>query len=336
MPKFVVLLAVYAAVVSTLLLYESRQPTPLGSSSELQASSGARTGAPFLNPRDSSDEQVRLVLYEVRKLLREQIAQALEDVDWRLSRIESLREATEEGLEVAERTATEAGRSSFSRLSAMDKQLKEMGHTSALLEDLRKTLASVTGRLVSLEERPAQIIREVGVGNGTPARHKEPEAQKPPVRTLPGPRRKDPEVVRAEVAQARKDLVSKDLSVLFPAIEKVREHRVLAAVPRLLEILSTFPEEFGRSAAAGALGSMKIADAIPALAEAIVDRSGLVAQQANKSVRQITGFDSEMSPSARVRERRTVRNRVKDWWRMHEQEVRERLHQPATTGGGGG
>lgn len=325
MSKLVVLLAVYAAAVSTALLYKASQASTPGSAHGPEA-----TGA-FLDPGDSSDEQVRQVLFEARKLLQDQIAKTLADVDWRLSRIESLRAATEDGLEVAERTATEAGRTTYARLAAVDKRLKGMGRTVERLAELRATLTSMDERLKTVETRPAQIIREVG--GASSARKDEPKVRKPLVRTLPGPTRKDPEVVRAEVEQARRDLASTELSVLFPAIEKVREHRVLDAVPRLIEILGTFPKEFGRSAAAGALGRMLIADAVPALADAVVDKSSMVAQQANKAVREITGFNSEMSPSARVRERRTIRSRIKEWWRMHEQEVRERLHQPRKADG---
>jgi hypothetical protein len=319
MSKFVVLLTVYAAVVSTLVGYR------LFESEKNQAASRASGHKPFLNASDPADEQVRLVLFEARKLLQDQVSATLKDIDWRLSRIESLREATEDGLEVAERTATEASSMAHDKIAALEDQVKAMGESTEALDALRETLAALEGRLKEVEERPAQIIREVAGASGAPAKPAEPEVKRP---TLPGKAVQDPAVVAAEVKKARADIMSDELAVVFPAIEKIRKHRVLDAVPRLLEILATFPEEFGRSAAAAALGRMKIADAVPALAEAVTDKSGLVAQQANKSVRQITGFDSALSASARVRERRTVRNKIKEWWRAHEAEVRERLGQP--------
>ena len=328
MSKLVVLLTVYAAVVASFVGWKVLEWEKQGSAPT------AAKADPFLDAEDPADEQVRQVLYEARQLLREQVAETLQDIDWRLSRIESLREATEEGLEAAERTATEAGSSAHTKLSSIESQLDAMGKSAAELAETRKALAALEARLKAVEERPAQVIREVApAGTAAPAKPKPPE---PKVPTLPVGPKKDPAVVAAEVAKAREDIMSKELNVIFPAIEKIREHRVLDLVPRLLEILATFPEEFGRTAAAAALGRMQIADAVPALAEAVTDKSGMVAQQANKSVRQITGFDTEMSPSARVRERRTVRNRIKEWWRTHEKEVRERLGQPAASPGGGG
>ena len=324
MSKIVVLLTVYAAVVSSVLGWKMLER-------ERQAATSSPGAAPFLDPGHASDEQVRQVLFEARKLFRDEIAETLKDIDWRLARIEALREATEEGLEAAERTATEASAASVGRLEALQKKLDTLGSSNTELEAVRASLAALSERMTRVEERPAQVVREIVREGGVAPRIEEPKRPQ-----LPGKAQRDPAVVAAEVAKARTDIMSNELDVVFPAIEKVREHRVLDLVPRLLEILESFPEEFGRTAAAAALGRMQVADAVPALAEAVTDKSGLVAQQANKSVRQITGFDSQMSPSARVRERRTVRNRIKEWWRTHEQEVRERLGQPSGSGGGGG
>jgi hypothetical protein len=321
MSKFVLLLSLCALVASAVAIWKVQ---------ELEKRGAARPPAsePFLSAEHSSDEQVRQVLYEARKLLQDQVADTLKDIDWRLSRIESLREATEDGLEAAERTATEAGSNAFGRLEAMEARLAAMGQGGEELNALRATLGALAERLQAVEERPAQIIREVGGGGGAA----KPVDEGPKRPTLPGAAAKDPALVAQEVEKAKTDIQSDDLNVVFPAIEKVREHRILEAVPRLIEILGAFPEEFGRTAAAAALGRMEIADAVSALADAVTDKSSMVAQQANKSIRQITGFDSELSPSARVRERRTVRNKIKEWWRAHEAEVRARLGQPA--GGG--
>ena len=77
---------------------------------------------------------------------------------------------------------------------------------------------------------------------------------------------------------------------------------------------------------------MKVCDAMEALADALIDSAPAVAQQANRSILAITGFDADLSPTARIRERRRARTAVYGWWRMHEQEVRDRLGQPKATG----
>lgn len=323
MSKLVVFLTVYAAAVASFLLYDHLEQRK-------QATTSASEPA-FLDPGQSSDAQVRKVMAEARALLRSEIEATLKNVDWRLARIEALRASMEEGVEAAERTATEAGQANYGKLEAMQEEVDGFAKAVESLAALRKTLAGLETRLKEVEERPPQVIREVAAAAAQPGKKAAdaPKAFEPKIPALPGPARKSPEVVAAEIAKAREDILSKDLAVLWGAIEKVRQHKVMDAVPRLIEIMSSFPEELGRSNAAAALGHMQVADAVPALTEALVDKSGLVAQQANKSIRQITGFDTQMSPSARVRERRTIRSRVKEWWRAHEEEVRKRLGQPA-------
>lgn len=326
MSKFVVLLSVYAAAVASFLLYDHLKVP--------NAPARGVADRAFLDSAQSSDVQVRKLMAEARGLLRDEIKETLKNVDWRLARIEALRASMEEGLEATERTATEAGQANYGKLEAMQEEVNAFGQAARSLADLQQTLSALEARLKDVEERPAQVIRQVASAGASPGKKTAdaPKAFEPKIPILPGPARKSPEVIKAEIEKARKDIQSEELTVLWGAIEKIRQHRVLDAVPRLIEIMSSFSEELGRSNAAAALGHMQIADAVPALAEALVDKSALVAQQANKSIRQITGFDSQMSPSARVRERRTIRGRVKEWWRANEAEVRQRLGQPASGG----
>lgn len=101
-------------------------------------------------------------------------------------------------------------------------------------------------------------------------------------------------------------------------------------MPRLVEILKDDKkfEVFYRTAAAAALGEIKACDAVEGLAEALTDKAMMVAQQANKSIRLITGFDSGLSPTARIVERRDAHTKFLEWWRKHEDEVRTGLGQP--------
>jgi hypothetical protein len=86
--------------------------------------------------------------------------------------------------------------------------------------------------------------------------------------------------------------------------------------------------------AAAALGGISIADGMDALIEALVDDDSSVATQASKAIRRITGVDLDFSAKAGIRERRKAKTEMKQWWKEHEQEVRDRLGQPKTSVGG--
>ncbi len=314
MSKIAVLLALYAAAVSTYLLLEARK----GGGSAQTQSSASSAGHPDL----------RKLMGEARSLMRAEVKETLRNIDWRLGRMDELSKSMQAGLLAAQSTAEDAADANYGKLETLEEVVQGFGRSTAELAKIRVEFATLRERMQALEERPAQVIREIVRGGGpTPAKKSGPDRKR-----LPVAERKDPKVVAAEVAKARQGIKSDDLEVLFPAIEKIREHRVLDAVPRLIEILASHKDEFGRAACAAALGKMLVADAVPALTEALVDKSELVAQQANKSLREITDFDTELSATAGIRKRRTARNKMKEWWRSHEDEVRGRLGQPKPGG----
>lgn len=320
MSKLAAILALYAAGVATWWLVDGRGATAPGPAAVRVA--GGDAGA----------EQLRLLMTEARRRLRAEIKDMVKDVDLRLSRIESLRKSMDAGLAATQEAAEGAAEGSFSKLEEMTQELQAVKAEVGGLKALAKPLASLEGRVKAFEERIADLearpLQAQPPSEGS-ARGTKPEPPSEPERPkLPTEPQKDPDQVRREREQALRDIRSDDLDVLFPAIEKIREHRVMDAVPRLLEILQSYKDEFGRTAAAAALGRMEVCDAVPALAEALVDKSSLVAQQAHKAIVQITRIDSHLSPTARIRERRSVRNKVKEWWQSHEDEVRARLGQP--------
>jgi hypothetical protein len=286
-----------------------------------------------------SPEQRRL-MEAAREMLRDELRATLKDIDLGLGRVETLRTAIEEGLAAVQETAEGATRGQEERLRAFEARLGDLGDLPAALVALRASLAGLEARIEAhdaldvrvrkLEQRPAAAAAPAT----DPAAGGRPRSAEPAAPTLPEPERKDPELVRAEVAKARADLLSDELPVLFAAIDKVREHRVMDVSPRLIEVLLGHKEELARTAAAAALGELRIADAVPALADALVDSSEIVAQQANMSIRLITTFDTELSATAGMRRRRSARGRVKEWWRTHEGEVREGLGQAPPAGSG--
>lgn len=314
MSKLVVLLALYAAAVSTYLLLEVKK----------EGSGASRTSA----AASDGHPDLRKLMGEARALMRAEVKETLRNIDWRLGRMDELSKSMQAGLMAAQSTAEDAADANYGKLETLEEVVQGFGRATSELVKIRVEFSKLRERMQALEERPPQVIREI-VKGGPAAPRPAPKSDR---KKLPVARGKDPKVVAAEVAKARQGIQSDDLEILFPAIEKVREHRVMDAVPRLIEILASHKDEFGRAASAAALGKMRVADAVPALAEALVDKSELVAQQANKSLREITEFDTELSATAGIRKRRTARNKMKEWWRGHESEVRARLGQPKPGG----
>jgi HEAT repeat protein len=129
---------------------------------------------------------------------------------------------------------------------------------------------------------------------------------------------------RVQVEEALTNLASHDEDTLYRAMTVVSRRRVLEAVPGLLKVLATHEKPFTRQAAASTLGDLRACDAVPALADALRDRAGTVAQTANKSLRLITGHDLGLDPLARPGERTRARGAMLEWWARNETKVRER------------
>jgi hypothetical protein len=321
MKTIMVLLTLYAAGVATWLLVEKRD------AAETPTASGGRPSSD-----DGRYEDLRTVMDEARRQARKEVKAVVKDVDRRLARIESLRKSMDEGLAATQEAAEGAARGSYSKLEEMERELRVAKGELVRLQVLIKRIGPLQRQVKAFEERIAALEARPAVAPPTPAAGDTPTEKPKPAPTRPDDLKTEPEKgseqIRREIEQARRDLQSDDLDVLFPAIEKVRQHRVMDAVPRLLQILAGYKDEFGRTAAAAALGRMEVCDAVAPLAEALKDRSTLVSQQAHKAIVQITKMESHLSPTARAREKRAVSTRVKEWWRKHEDEVRARLGQP--------
>jgi HEAT repeat protein len=142
----------------------------------------------------------------------------------------------------------------------------------------------------------------------------------------------DPAVVKAKVDKAMTDLDSGNPDVIYPAITVLSQYKVVEAVPKLSKLL--WPDEtqhkdvFTRQAAAAALGNIGSVDGVVVLINAIADRADMVSQQANRSFKLITNHDTELSPKARIQEKRKVVGATLEWWGRHEDEVRALRKQP--------
>jgi hypothetical protein len=195
------------------------------------------------------------------------------------------------------------------------------------VEALGKRLDALERRVDEVEKRPVAVAPTPAPGGNVG--HKPTEEPAKP--TLPDEAAEDPEVVRQRIETALAGLASgDDANVVIPSIEILRKYRHRPAAEPLRKLLKDHANFYVRMLAAAALGDMRDADSVEALADGLVDDNHMVAQQANKSLRMITNFDTQLSPDARIRERRSARTAVIEWWRGHEGEVRDRLGQPKT------
>lgn len=304
------LLALYAATVSTLLLLGVIGPAGSGAAQ----ATGVRD--------DGSGVDVRKAITEAKRQAQQVYQANVVKQEARLARHNQLVEEMAERLKDLDTWIEDLSRRNAGGMDAIARDLASLRPLAQRLQELVAAMAVVEKRVKAVEDRPP-VVREIV--KTAPARPTEPA--KPDVPTLPVKKAEDPSVVQEKIAKAMQGLASDKLAQLWPAIETMRKYKVKAAAPRLIEILQTSKEKFAKQAAATALGEIQWADAVLPLADALKDDAG-VAQLASKAIFRITGYDPELSHSARAKERTRARNAVVAWWRGNEDAVRERLGQP--------
>jgi DNA mismatch repair ATPase MutS len=136
------------------------------------------------------------------------------------------------------------------------------------------------------------------------------------------------DITTARIEQVERSL-RRDTDRVSNAIETLRSHKAVEAVPKLLALMSNEKKDsFTRMSAASALGDIGSPDAMDGLIDALVEDES-VALQAAKAIRKISGYDVKLSDTPGIRERRKRKTEVKEWWKQHEAEVRERLGGPS-------
>ncbi len=284
-------------------------------------------GAPPAEPVAKANPIDQALITRAVQVFRDEARPVLKDIEERLRAIERIQQKIGENVRVAEALVTDANRYSSSAgggSATLDKEAlaplrSSIDELRARTEAALKPLDGLEARLKALEARPVHVVRD-GAGGPT-------EPTGPQLPTLPV--ESGPTATPEEIERAMADLQSDQLATLFGAIETLRGNRVVAAVPRLAEILKSHKDNFARSAAAAALGTIRSPDGIKALIEGIIDDDSLVGQQAFRSFREVTGYAEELDPTAGKRERRRARDSAASWWKTHEIEVRERLSQEA-------
>jgi hypothetical protein len=274
------------------------------------------------------DAVARRLQEEVQRAAQTRDQAAQREMDQRLKKLQDLLNLATEMLQKAQARAESTANFNAGKLEELDAMVATV---NTGVDKQASALEQIEKRIKALEERP------IAVAGPAPAPGPKPGPGSPiPAAPLPGPPKpelpsgppEDPAVVKAQVEKALADLDSEDPDKLYPAITVVAKRKAMEAVPKLVKVLGTHAEFFTRQAAASALGDLKACDAVPALADALRDKSTMVAQQANKSLRLITEHDLGLSPQARPQERTRARQDMLEWWARHETEVRERLKQP--------
>ena len=269
------------------------------------------------------DAVARRLQEEVAKAAHGRDSAAQTKMDALLKRAQEMLAQTTEALQKAQARAENTANYNAGKLEDLDAAVTSVA--AGVEKQVQTALGTVETRVKALEERPlaaAQTAPAAGAG-GPP----KPNLDVPKPEMPSGPA-EDPEVVKAQVEKALADLDLDDPEKLYPAITVVSKRKVLEATPKLIRVLAQHADFFTRQAAAAALGELRACDAVPALAEALRDKSGMVAQQANKSLRLITDHDLGLSPQARPQERTRARADMLEYWSRHEKELRERWKQP--------
>lgn len=166
-----------------------------------------------------------------------------------------------------------------------------------------------------------------------------PAAPTPPAQPAPdaGSEPAEPAVDaahEAELTKWLKALTDPDPDLVFTATSELGRLRDLRATAQLLDVLTNHPDEFPRAGAAGALGTIRAADAVPALIEALLDKDELVQAASGDAVEKITEQRFDFASGLALRERKNIQRNMRKWWKENEAAVRERLGQPQTTPSG--
>jgi hypothetical protein len=313
MSKLALLLSVVALALGIVSLVGGKEST--GSAATLALSNA------------DIDTVARKLSEEVQKAASGRDQAAQRELDQRLKKLQELLSQATDSLQKAQARAESTANFNAGKLEELDAMVTTVNDG---VVKQTQALGELEPRIKALESRPiasaapAQPAPGPKPGPAVPA----PALPGPPRPELPTGPPEDPAEVKAQIEKALADLDSEDPDKLYPAITVVARRKVMEAVPKLIKVLANHAEFFTRQAAASALGDLKACDAVPALADALRDKSGMVAQQANKSLRLITEHDLGLSPQARPAERTRARGDMLEWWTRHEAEVRERLKQP--------
>jgi HEAT repeat protein len=179
-----------------------------------------------------------------------------------------------------------------------------------------------------LERRPASAAPAAApppVAHAPAAPAPAPEAAETPKGPTPEQLAANKEKVKTLIAA-----LDGDLRNALPAATELGRLGDLDAVEPLTKMLQ-HRDVYARTAAAEALGSLRAADGVPALINALLDKDPGVFLQAGVALRRILGLDSQLSGDSSRKDRNEARDRALKFWRENEAAIRQKLGQPAKT-----
>jgi Skp family chaperone for outer membrane proteins len=317
MAKLALLLSLLACGLATFAIVSRPDAAPTGAAAAPVAVKGDANLDAIA--RRLQEELDRSLNARDEKLLKE-----LKKREWNLEKLLADWTARLPDLQKSsERTAS----ANSGKLEELDAQ---MSSQTASVEKHLHTVDALAARVKALETRPVAAAPVAPTPGGAPP-PPTPKGEEPKG-VMPDAPPEDPAIVKQKVDKALADLDSGNPDVIYPAITVLSQYKVFEAVPKLAKLL--WPEAtqhndvFTRQAAAAALGNIKSVEGVVVLINAIADRADMVSQQAAKSFLIITGHNTELSPKARVQEKKKVASQTLEWWGRHEDEVRAVLKQP--------
>jgi hypothetical protein len=307
----VMLLALYAAAVSTFLLVGRR-----GDGASREPGAVPEATRAFVEAERSALEKrvtgwIDARAGDVRREVVEELAPRLRD---ELSRkVEEQARKTEENLAANTRILHDRLNEFANRLARDEEQLAEVNRWRIEIQQLAERLTQV------LESGQAAPTPAAGGARPTPT----PGTTGPESGGTTAPPPVDP---------GREELITKwidrlkdaDDDVVFTSTIELARLKALRAAPDLVQVLEKHKDFYARLGAATALGEIPAVDGVPALIEALADRDDLVRTAANEALKRITGQDFNFSSQMSKNERTRIQRQWKQWWKDNEPEVRRR------------
>ena len=302
------LLALYAAGVSTALLFKGPSTST--------GSGGSATAA-------DSDERLNEMSRQVRGWAKEDLEKALKEVkdqfERRVKQVEEVRDSLKAVVDAQAKRTDEVARTASTRVDSLEEKLEDLVNGQTAINN------KIDGLHLAVKDLQARPVSSGPVAVRPPdPKPVDPKPVEPePVGPTPEQIAANKEKVRAAIAE----LASTDITKVFPAAAFLGGSGDLEAVEPLVKVLKEFKDPLGRTAAAAALGSLHACDSVPTLLAAFMDKDPGVFLAAGGSFGRIAGVDTLLAGDSSRKDRTKARDDWTKWWKEHEPEVRKKWNQ---------
>lgn len=309
----VLLLALYAAAVSTFLLVGGRGQGSAEPTSEVSEATRAYVDGERAALEKRVTGWIDARAGDVRREVVEELAPRLRD---ELSRkVEEQARKTEDNLAANTRILHDRLNEFANRLARDEEQLAELNRWRIEIQQLAERLAEV----LDAGQPTTPAAPPPGGTRATPTQGTDGTSEGAPA---PGP----------TVDPGREELINKwierlrdpDDDVVFTSTIELARLKALRAAPDLIQVLEKHKDFYARLGAATALGEIPAVDGVPALVEALADRDDLVRTAANEALKRMTGQDFNFSSQLSKNERTRIQRQWRQWWKDNEDEIRRK------------